>query len=161
MKYIHVLFILLVTGLLIVSCGAPAGGNVNLSPVAPTTLSTKPVDTATVAPTELPVEPFLAAPGMTRVKLLTDAEAVGRKPLFQWEAIPGADRYQLIVFDEAGDPYWAWEGTQTQIYMGGTQSQPPVDSSGPSIGSGYAWAIVAYSSDGKPLATSEVRKISP
>lgn len=161
MKHIHPLFILLVTGLFLIACGVSSGGNANPPSIAPTTQGNQPVDTPAVAQSELSVEPFLAAPGLTTVKLLTDIEAVGGKPLFQWEAIPAADRYQLIVFDEAGDPYWAWEGTQAQIYMGGTQSQPPADSLGPSIGSGYTWAVVAYGSDGRLLAASEVRKISP
>jgi hypothetical protein len=144
---------------LAVACGAPASGNADQPPAA--TLRSLPLASPTTMPTEVPAESFLSAPDVAVVKLLTDLKGAGAKPLFQWEAIPAADRYQLIVFDEAGDPYWAWEGTQTQIYMGGTQSQPPDDSSGPSIGSGYTWAVMAYSSDGKLLAVSEVRKISP
>jgi len=81
--------------------------------------------------------------------------------LFAWEAVSGTSRYQLYIFDEAGEPYWAWEGTGTQIYMGGTDAQPPNDSSGPSIDAGYTWAVAAYDSDGKILAASEIRSISP
>ena len=49
----------------------------------------------------------------------TSITGTGFKPLFQWESVSGAGRYQLTVFDEAGEPYWAWEGAATQIYVGG------------------------------------------
>jgi hypothetical protein len=114
-----------------------------------------------VTPTEIQGESFLSAPGIANIKVLTDIEGVGAKPLFAWEATANAERYQLIVFDEAGEPYWAWEGIKTQIYMGGTDTQPPDDSSGPSIDEGYTWAVVAYDSDDRVFAVSEVRSISP
>ena len=113
------------------------------------------------APTEVRGESFISAPGVANLKLLTDLKGAGEKPLLKWEAVTGASRYQLIVFDEAGEPYWAWEGTATQIYLGGTDTQPPADSSGPSIEAGYMWAVVAYGSDGKVLAASETKSISP
>ncbi len=135
------------------ACGLPGGGSEN-QPEAPTKL-------ATSSPTEVRGEPFISAPGIANIQPLTEITGAGEKPLFMWESVSGASRYQLIVFDEEGDPYWAWEGTKTQIYMGGTDTPPPNDSSGPSIDTGYTWAVVAYGSDGKVLAASEVRSISP
>jgi hypothetical protein len=75
--------------------------------------------------------------------------------------VPGADRYQLLVFDEAGQSYWAWEGSKTQVYMGGTEAQPAADASGPSVAAGYTWAVVAYDAAGNILASSGARPISP
>jgi hypothetical protein len=161
MKRIKLLIAMIVIGLMMTACGASSNANVAQPATATTTIREIQADTPTVVPTDVPVEPFLSAPGVGIVELLTDIQGVGRKPLFQWEAIPAAERYQLMVFDEAADPYWAWEGSKTQIYMGGTDAQPPEDSSGPSIGSGYTWLVVAYGSDGNVLATSEVRAISP
>lgn len=112
-------------------------------------------------PTETKSEPFISAPGVANIELLTDVKGTGTKPLLRWGEVTGASRYQLTVFDETGEPYWAWEGTQTQIYMGGTETKPPDDSSGPSIDSGYTWIVVAYGFDGKILAASEVKSISP
>jgi hypothetical protein len=106
-------------------------------------------------------EPFITGPGLEPVKLLTRVDGAGEKPLFAWEAVLGAGYYQLVVFDEAGKPYWAWEGSGTQIHLGGTQEQPPAGSSGPVIESGYSWAVIAYDAEGNVLASSEVRPISP
>jgi hypothetical protein len=162
MKYTLRSMTLVLMAVLITSCaGAPKSGNQDQPATATAVASEIPAASPTIAPTEIPVEPFLSAPGVANLNLLTDIENAGNQPLLQWEAMSGAERYQLIVFDEAGEPYWAWEGTKTQIYMGGTQEQPPADSSGPSINSGYTWAVVAYDADGKLLATSEVRSISP
>lgn len=161
MKHIHSLIGICVSGFMLTACSAPQNANVEPLPTATTAVSSVQSAIPTATPTEIPAEPFLSATGILPLKLLTDIAGAGAKPLFQWDAVPAADRYQVIVFDESGDPYWAWEGTQTQIYMGGTQEQPPVDSSGPSIGWGYTWSVVAYGSDGKLLAASEVRSISP
>jgi len=151
-------FFITVTILLlsILACGtsSPAGGDES-QPEAPTNVPT-------AEPTEIPQgEPFVSVPGFESIELLTDITGVGEKPLFKWDAVTDAGRYQLIVFDEAGEPYWAWEGTKTQIYMGGTDEQPPADSSGPSIEAGYTWTVVAYNAEGKVIAASEVRSISP
>ena len=166
MKSTSLLINLVLLVLIAVACGSPVRGNED-NPQAGTTpesrnrIPTPQVQTPTAAPTEVHGEPFISTPGLANIKLFTDVEGAGGKPLFLWESITEANRYQLIVFDEAGEPYWAWEGTKTQIYMGGTDAQPPDDSSGPSIDTGYTWAVVAYGSDGKLLAASGVRPISP
>jgi hypothetical protein len=166
MKHIHLLITVVVIALMGVACGLPAGGNDDILQTEITSdngipVETPEIPTPTVMPTEVQGEPFLAAPGVGTMKQLTDTERVGVKPLLAWEAVSNANRYQLIVYDETGEPYWAWEGPQTQIYMGGTDTQPPDDSSGPSVDRGYTWAVVAYSSDDRIIAASEVRPISP
>jgi hypothetical protein len=110
---------------------------------------------------ETPAQPLLAAPGLGSIKLLTPLEGGGIRPLLAWDAVPGAERYQLLVFDEADQSYWAWEGGKTQVYMGGTEAQPAEDASGPSITAGYTWAVVAYDAAGNILASSGTRPISP
>jgi hypothetical protein len=166
MKHTHLLVSAVVMVLIGVACASPVSGNETTpqpgtTPESGNQIPTTEIQTPTAMPTEVQGEPFISAPGVALLKLLTDIEAVGEKPLLKWENVTGASRYQLIVFNEAGEPYWAWEGTNTQIYMGGTEAQPPEDSSGPSIGAGYTWAVVAYGSDGRLLAASEVRPISP
>jgi hypothetical protein len=148
-------FYILVTvfSLSVLACSLSGGGNGD-QPEAPTNVS--PTEQA-----EVQSEPFISAPGVASVKLLTDVTGVGTKPLLKWESVTSANRYQLIVFDETGESYWAWEGAETQIYMGGTDTQPPDDSSGPSISAGYSWSVVAYGADGKVIAASELRSISP
>ena len=166
MKRTYLLISLLVIVLIAVACGTPASQNQDRPQTAATPESTNQihtlqVQTPTAVPTEVQGEPFISAPDVTSIRLLTDVKGVGEKPLFMWEGVTEANRYQLLVFDEAGEPYWAWEGPNTQIYMGGTDAQPPADSSGPSIDTGYTWAVVAFDSDGKVLAASEVRPVSP
>ena len=106
-------------------------------------------------------EPFITGPNIANIKLLTDTQGVGEKPLLKWDSVANAGYYQLVVFDEAGKPYWAWEGSTTQIYLGGTDVQPPENSSGPFISNGYSWAVVAYNAENQPIASSAVRQISP
>jgi len=154
MKINHFRVIVLALTLLLAACGSDSGNTEESQPEAQI------VPTASEQ-AEVKGEPFISAPGISDVLLLTDSSGVGAKPLFQWDSVTGASRYQLTVFDEDGKPYWAWEGANTQIYMGGTDTQPPEDSSGPSIEEAYTWTVVAYSSDGKVLAASEVRTISP
>jgi len=154
MKKLNHFYILLAALLLsVVACGQSAGGGEN-----PTTAATEP---PTSVPTEVQSEPFVSIPNIPSIKQLTDASGVGEKPLFKWESVTGAERYELVVFDEAGAPFWAWDGTVSQIYLGGTDKQPSADSNGPSIAGGYSWAVIAYGAEGKVIATSDKRPISP
>jgi len=155
-KMLHFYFAVAVLLISVLACGtlSQAGGEES-QPEAPTII---PV----IEPTEGPQgEPFISVPGIETIKLLTNVTEAGGKPLFTWEAVTGSSRYELIVFDETGEPYWAWEGTKTKIYMGGTDEQPPAESSGPSIEAGYTWTVIAYNVDGKVIAASEIRSISP
>lgn len=125
-----------------------------------------PANIVTDTPTEAQVdepqgEPFITGPNIATLKLLTETQGIGEKPLLIWDAAENAGYYQLVVFDEAGKPYWTWEGSATQIYLGGTDSQPPADSSGPVISNGYSWAVVAYNAKDQVIASSAVRSISP
>lgn len=166
MKHIGLSMTVVVIVLMALACGSPPSENEDSRPTGTTPESNSPVPTPevpapTAAPTAVQADPFISAPGVANISLLTDTTGAGLKPLFVWEPVTSANRYQLVVFDEAGEPYWAWEGAKTQIYMGGTDSQPPDDSSGPSVDRGYSWAVVAYGSDDRMIAASEVRPISP
>ena len=161
MKHTRPMIALVVLFFMVVACGRSAGGNESNPMTGPTLESGGQAESPTKAPTEVLGELFLSASGIGRINLLTDVQSAGEKPLFKWEPVSGTDRYQLMVFDEAGEPYWAWEGAQTQVYMGGSESQPPADSSGPSVGAGYSWAVVAYDASGQILASSEIKPISP
>jgi hypothetical protein len=146
----------LISGILILStlaCNLSSGGS-----------GTQPGGAATPASGNQPQsksEPLLSAPGLGTVQLKTDTQEVGAKPLFQWEAVANAARYQLILNDASGAPYWAWDGTGTQVYLGGGESPPPADSAGPTLEAGSTWAVIAFDSSGKVIASSEVRSISP
>ncbi|MFV1999856.1 MAG: hypothetical protein ACC654_05760 [Acidimicrobiia bacterium] len=59
-----------------------------------------------------------------------------------------------------GAAYWAWEGSETSIPLGGAEF-PEDFGNGPTIGSGYTWSVSAYAPDGTILAISGDRPISP
>lgn len=143
MKYIRLILVFIFLLCLNVACSVPANGGEH-APV-----------------TEDPGEPFVSIPGVSDITLLTEVKGAGEKPLLQWEPVAVAVRYQIIVYDEAGQPYWAWEGSTSQIYLGGTESQPHPESNGPSIEARYSWVVVAYDVSGNVSAASPIRPISP
>lgn len=162
MRHIRPLIALVALVCIVLACGVPAGGNGDAPQAGTTPEDGGQAPSPTDVVNEAPGEPFLNVPGIGQVSLLTDVQGGGEFPLFTWEPVPGADRYQLVVFDETGEPYWAWEGAQIKVYMGGAaESQPPADSSGPVVSMGYTWAVVAYNASGQVLASSELRPISP
>ena len=111
--------------------------------------------TTSVAPQN---EPLLV--GAAPVIQLTPTEGVGPRPTLDWEAVEGAGSYFLVVKDDAGEAYWAWEGSETSIPLGGAEF-PEDYGNGPTIGPGYTWSVSAYTSDGTLLAISGDRPVSP
>ena len=106
-------------------------------------------------------ELLLPVPGITEITLTTAESGVGSKPLFAWEPLPAAATYQLVVYDADGRAYWAWEGSATSVYLGGGDTPPPENSSGPMLGEGMSWAVLAFDDAGAPIGTSVIRSISP
>lgn len=98
--------------------------------------------------------------GANAVIQITPTEGVGFRPMLSWEAIEGAGSYFLVVKDDAGAPYWAWDGTETSIPLGGA-SFPDDIGNGPTIAPGYTWSVSAYAADGTILAISGDRSLSP
>ncbi len=120
-----------------------------------TTTTTTATTTTSIAPQN---EPLLV--GADPVVRLTPTEGVGVRPTLGWEAVEGADSYFLVVKDEAGVPYWAWEGSESSIPLGGAEF-PEDYGNGPTIGPGYTWSVSAYAADGTFLAISGDRPVSP
>jgi len=106
-------------------------------------------------------EAYLPMLKLPEVELLTPTENAGKRPLFEWSSVPDAAWYSLVLKNGDGKPYWAWMGTQTRIYLGGSENQPPEESAGPVLSDGMRWAVVAYDKEGKPIASSRLRQISP
>lgn len=99
--------------------------------------------------------------GLPGITLLTPTENAGVKPLFEWSPVEGADWYSLVLTNSEGKNYWAWMGSKTSIYLGGTTTQPDDNAAGPILQPGMTWAVIAYDADGKILAASHIRPISP
>lgn len=116
---------------------------------------------ASPPPPAASAEPFFVVANSGTITLLTAETGVGVKPHFQWQAVEKADRYQIILFDSSGMPYWAWEGAATEIYLGGTQAAPPDDAEGPILSSNSSWVVYAFDTEGQFLAVSARQAISP
>ncbi len=41
------------------------------------------------------------------------------RPVFGWQAPAAAARYQVVVLDAAHRPYWAWQGAEVAVRVGG------------------------------------------
>ncbi|MFK7918547.1 MAG: hypothetical protein AB8G14_10745 [Ilumatobacter sp.] len=108
-------------------------------------------------PTEPPTteQPVSVAPplvpNLAVIEQLTELAQAGEQPLLAWSAVEGADSYRLVVRDGAGDAYWAWSGTETEVFLGGGASR---DGAGARVPDGGEWSIIARDTDGATIATS-------
>jgi len=93
--------------------------------------------------------------------LLTPLTGGGIKPLFSWEPVDRAESYGMVLFGPEGDPYWAWQGYETKIYLGGLTDTPDLGSIGQILSGCMSWITTAYSAEGIPIAAGGFRSISP
>ncbi len=91
---------------------------------------------------------------------LTPTTGEGIRPLLEWESVPSAAIYTVIVYDAVGAPYWSAVTAEPQVFVGG-RLQIPEGRTGPNIGDGYTWAVYADAADGTFLAASPLRDIAP
>jgi hypothetical protein len=89
------------------------------------------------------------------------ATSAGDRPMFSWEPVDGAVRYTLAVLTATNEPLWAWDGTATDVILGGWPGPPPPEAPGPVLTGPAAWFVVAYDAAGTPIAVSDVRAVSP
>lgn len=174
---------LAVAAILLSACGGSSGESVSISETAPdpspTSAESNAEDPAEVAvepaaddaaepgieedeptPEAAPPAEYAEALGWEPVVLLTPLEDVGARPVFTWEAVPGASGYLLILLDPDGAGYWSWEGEATEIVLGGV----PVlgdGIAGPALSPGMTWSVSAYGDELRVIGLSELRPISP
>lgn len=84
------------------------------------------------------------------------ATNAGPVPVFEWQAVSGADAYRLSVRGP-GARTWAWTGEETSVRYGGVAE----GQAGPTIIPGSVWSVAALGSDGSLLALSGLRSVSP
>ncbi len=77
------------------------------------------------------------------------------------QMLDDATRYTLLLLETDGKPYWAWEGAETSVYLGGGSEPPPEDSAGPILLRPMQWYVLAFDADGKIIAYSEKQPIAP
>jgi len=109
-----------------------------------------------VAPSGLPL-----VEGLPVIEVLGPPEnGAGEAPLFSWEPVTDASRYTVAVIGPDG-PLWAWQGEETEIYLGGLPFERPPGWSGPVIAAGSCWSVIARGDDGHVMAVSAFLPISP
>ena len=98
---------------------------------------------------------------LKEIDLITAKSDVGLFPFFEWEPVESAIRYNLLLIDKEGRAYWAWEGSENSIYLGGYYESPAHDSSGPILYEKMSWYILAFDSNNQLIASSVRQEISP
>jgi hypothetical protein len=70
-------------------------------------------------------------------------------------------QYTLVLYTTDRKPYWAWDGTASSVYLGGSDTAPRDDSAGPVLSTGMSWAVMAFDGDDQLIGCSVLRPISP
>ncbi|MCL4473663.1 MAG: hypothetical protein M1539_04235 [Actinobacteria bacterium] len=104
----------------------------------------------------------LISPGLPAIELVAPAvTGAGEVPAFEWKPVDGAVSYRLVILDGGGNVLWAWTGPDTKVNLGGLQFERPEGVGGPVLTSGSSWSVVAFDANGNPVATSNIRSVSP
>ena len=128
--------------LLLAACG---GGDDPDDSGSPATRATATTDASATEP---------AVPGVELLEV-EPVDTSAPRPLFAWAAVNGAARYSLLVLGDDGAAYWAWEGAETQVHLGGGTDEPlPDDAEGPTVDHAASWFVVAHDEAGTPIAAS-------
>lgn len=91
-------------------------------------------------------------------EIVIEAAPAGPRPLLSWAAVDGAALYRVVVVDADGAPYWAWSGSETQVFVGGVDD-PALP--GAVVFESMTWTVVALDEDGLPLSISDVAPLEP
>ncbi|WP_291379817.1 hypothetical protein [Demequina sp.] len=134
--------VLACAALLLTGCSSD-GGNASASPA--------PSATTTATSSEFAIGDYLDTIAVT-------AADPGPRPLLTWTPVDGATMYLVTVLDSSGVGYWTWEGTETEVHVGGT-SEP--DAIGPYVFEDMSWRVAAQDDTGTLLAVSEPSPLSP
>lgn len=146
------------------ACSYPPPAVQEPTPVTPGVTPTEPAPTAEPAPTVEPTQParlLIDLSGVDEITLNTPQKGAGVKPQFAWQPLDGAVRYTVVLYTADRKPYWAWDGTATSIYLGGSDTAPRDDSAGPVLSAGMLWAVMAFNGDDRLIGSSALRPISP
>jgi hypothetical protein len=100
--------------------------------------------------------------GLAPMTLLAPATTgAGERPAFKWEPVDGATSYAVAVITTANEPLWAWQGTATEVILGGWSTPPPAEAFGPLLLGEADWFVVAFDAAGQPIANSVIRPVAP
>lgn len=170
----------LAAALVLASCGGSSDSTSSSPPVTaddPAVASTEP--SATEVPDTTAAPPSTAEPTTTSTgpstppTELADLDAIatitvttptsgnGERPLLSWDPVESAAGYALTLIRSDGQAYWAWTGTEPQVWLGGSATPPPTDASGPVLAEPMTMRVVAVDADGAIFAASQPTEITP
>lgn len=129
------------------------------------TPETGPSSTVEVEATDSPTDGssgagIAAALGVPSIEVLTPASGGGERPVLEWAAIDGTDRYDVVALTAEGEPYWAWVGSTNSVVFGGGDAD-----AGPGqlavVYGPLTWTVAAFGADGQLLALSDPAPLAP
>jgi len=121
----------------------------------PSVPSTEPDGTIQPASTTEPVTVPTTEPLLPAFDIDVPSTGAGERPLLAWDAVDGAAGYRLWLSTSAGRPYWAWSGTATEVWLGGTHDEPRPEAVGPILIEPMTLTVIAMSADGHPIAWAD------
>lgn len=145
-----------------------AGPSATTAPTSSTAPAEPQNDTANSAPTSNvspppstmpPADPLVAGVDIIQVRS-PQGGAAGATPQFRWEQVETAEDYRLVVLGPDG-PIWAWQGTETSVWLGGFTVEPPPGATSLAIVDDTCWSVVARDAEGSILAASALLPITP
>jgi hypothetical protein len=120
----------------------------------------------TVGATPLVVAPSVASAadhnfGLPTVQLLTPTSGAGVHPTLKWKPVSGAATYRVVVRNRKGKVAWAWSGPATSVVMSATTKPVGRRPGQPRLTPSSSWTVAAFDANGKAVALSRARAISP
>lgn len=148
--------------------GAADGATVSTDGTSGATATTPSSNDSTTETTAAPTTtidvstlPSIAADiDVPAIEQLTAVSGGGSRPMLEWTALDGADRYFVFVNAPSGGVYWAWRTSETAVPVGGFP-QLDEDAAGPAVSEGMTWVVMALDAEGNVVGISPRRPISP
>lgn len=98
--------------------------------------------------------------GVELIEQLTAVSGGGFRPILEWSAVAGANRYYVVVSGPSGNVYWGWRTEETSVPVGGIPRLDE-DAIGPEVAEGMTWMVTALDAEGQIIAISARRPIGP
>lgn len=108
---------------------------------------------------EVADEPALPMANGVEMVQLTDKSGGGPRPMLVWEPVAESASYTVVVYDADGAPWWSWAGTDTEVVIGGVETDTEIG--GPRAVQGARWSVMALDAEGNLVGASPKRSIQP
>lgn len=127
-------------------------------PAEDTAPTPEPDPTATPVP-EIADVPALPLANGVAIEQLTARSGGGTRPVLAWNPVAAADSYSVVVYDAQGAAWWSWAGDDTQVVVGGVDTEANIG--GPRADTGVRWSVFAFDTEGNLVGASPKRSLEP